>query len=142
MTSNTGLAKGLRRHQTDAERVLWLRLRDRRLGGWKFRRQKPIDRYIVDFCCADARVIVELDGGQYAEHAAQDIERTRVLESFGYLVLRYWNNEVIRNTDGVLEDILRTLNYQAPEPPHPNPLPFGERGAHLSEWKEQWQILL
>src|SRR5207237_115782 len=127
MTRNTEIARRLRHRQTDAERVLWLRLRDRRLGGWKFRRQVPIDRFIVDFYCADARVVVELDGGQHAARAQQDVERTHLLESMGYLVLRYWNNDVMRNTEGVLEDILRTLNHQASEPPHPVPLPFGER---------------
>src|SRR5437016_6155379 len=108
MTGSVEIAKRLRRHQTDAERVLWLRVRDRRLGGLKFRRQKPSNRYIVDFCCADARLIVELDGGQHVERTEQDIERTRVLESMGYLVLRFWNNDVIQNTDGVLQEILST----------------------------------
>jgi lysyl-tRNA synthetase class 2 len=123
-TNRVERAQRLRRHQTDVERVLWLRLRDRRLGGFKFKRQFPIDRYIVDFVCADARVIVELDGGQHAT-SATDAERTQVLEAFGYLVLRFWNNDVIENLDGVLETILATLNKQPLEPPHPNPLPDG-----------------
>jgi len=127
MRGNVGAARRLRRDQTDAERVLWFRLRDRRLAGWKFRRQAPIDRYVVDFVCADARVIVELDGGQHAERTEQDRARTAVLEAMGYLVLRFWDNDVLGNTDGVVETILNTLHQQALEPPQPNPLPSGER---------------
>ncbi|MDQ2082601.1 endonuclease domain-containing protein [Xanthobacteraceae bacterium Astr-EGSB] len=121
------LAKRLRRDQTDAERVLWFRLRDRRLDGWKFRRQVPIDRYVADFCCPDARLIVELDGGQHDANAQADEARTRVLSSMGYLVLRFWNNDVLTNTDGALETILATLNQHRSSPPHPDPLPSGER---------------
>src|SRR5262249_15624329 len=119
MRGNVGAARRLRRDQTDAERVLWFRLRDRRLAGWKFRRQVPIDRYVVDFVCADARVIVELDGGQHAERTEQDRARTAVLEAMGYLVLRFWDNDVLSNTDGVVETILKTLHQQTLEPPHP-----------------------
>jgi len=112
---------------TDAERILWFRLRGRRLAGWKFKRQVPIDRFVVDFVCADGRPIVELDGSQHAVRARQDKERTKTLEEMGYLVLRFWNNDVMRNLDGVLEEILNTLNRHSPEPPHPTPLPCGER---------------
>jgi very-short-patch-repair endonuclease len=127
MTRNIATARRLRRTQTDAERVLWSRLRDRRLDGWKFKRQVPIDRYVVDFCCADARIVVELDGGQHDEKANEDAERTKVLEAFGYLVLRFWNNDVLSNTEGVLETILSTLTQLRSSPPHPDPLPAGER---------------
>jgi lysyl-tRNA synthetase class 2 len=127
MASNTTTARRLRRHQTDAERILWFRLRNRRLAGWKFKRQVPIDGFIVDFVCADAKVIVELDGSQHAVRTRQDEERTKTLEAMGYLVLRFWNNDVMRNLDGVLEEILIALNQQSPEPPHPTPLPCGER---------------
>jgi very-short-patch-repair endonuclease len=127
MANNTTTAKQLRRHQTDAERILWFRLRGRRLAGWKFKRQVPIDRFIVDFVCADAMLIVELDGSQHAVRTPQDEERRRTLESMGYLVLRFWNNDVMRNIEGVLEEILSTLNQQPLEPPHPTPLPYGER---------------
>src|ERR1051326_527271 len=89
VTGRGSTARRLRRNQTDAERILWLRLRDRRLNGLKFRRQVPIDRYVVDFFCADARLIIELDGGQHA--TADETNRTRVLEAMGYLVLRFWN---------------------------------------------------
>jgi very-short-patch-repair endonuclease len=124
MTSLTGTARRLRRDQTDAERALWFRLRDRRLRGWKFRRQMPINRYVVDFCCESAHLIIELDGGQHAEQRAADAERTAALEAQGYLVLRFWNNDVLRNMDGVLQTIVDTAS---PEPPHPSPLPDGER---------------
>ena len=87
----------------------------------------PLDRYVVDFCCESARLIVELDGGQHSERTSEDAERTKSLEAMGYLVVRFWNNDVLRNTDGVLESILDTLNKLTPVPPHPHPLPNGER---------------
>jgi very-short-patch-repair endonuclease len=124
MVSRVGTARKLRRSQTDAERALWFRLRDRRLQGLKFRRQVPIDGYVVDFCCEALHLIVELDGGQHVERSVEDAERTTALEAQGYLVLRFWNNDVLRNLDGVVESIIETLN---PRPPHPNPLPNGER---------------
>ena len=127
MTRKSLMAKRLRRDQTDAERVLWFRLRDRRLGGWKFKRQVPVDRFVVDFCCADARVIIEVDGGQHAERAPQDESRTKILEAMGYLVLRFWNNDVMTNPDGVFETIATTLDQIRSEPPHADPLPYGER---------------
>jgi very-short-patch-repair endonuclease len=108
--SRTKFARQLRRNQTDAERVLWFRLRDRRLAGLKFNRQVPIDRFVVDFVCRDAKLIIELDGGQHDEDRARDANRTEILEAMGYLVLRFWNNDVLRNTEGVLEEILRTIN--------------------------------
>jgi very-short-patch-repair endonuclease len=127
MNGKANLAKRLRRHQTDAERVLWLHLRDRRLNGLKFKRQVPIDRYIVDFCCSEARLIIELDGGQHATRMEEDEHRTKVFDAMRYIVLRFWNNDVLQNLDGVLEEILNTLEQHRSEPPHPDPLPFGER---------------
>ena len=124
MASRVATAKRLRRDQTDAERVLWFRLRDRRLNGLKFRRQMPIKTYVVDFYCESARLIVELDGGHHAERGGQDAKRTADLEAYGYLVLRFWNNDVLSNIDGVVETIAATASQ---EPPHPNPLPNGER---------------
>jgi very-short-patch-repair endonuclease len=122
-TGKVSRARRLRKNQTDAERILWLRLRDRRLNGLKFRRQVPIDRYVVDFFCADAHLVIEVDGGQHA--TADETTRTKVLEAMGYLVLRFWNNEVHENIDGVLESILNALDRS--DPPHPDPLPSGER---------------
>jgi very-short-patch-repair endonuclease len=108
----SGSAKRLRRNQTDAERVLWFELRDRRLDGLKFKRQVAIDRFIVDFCCAEARLIIEVDGGQHATRMAEDSDRMKVLEAMGYLVLRFWNNDVLQNAAGVLEEILGTARQQ------------------------------
>jgi very-short-patch-repair endonuclease len=125
-------ARRLRRQQTDAERLLWFRLRDRRLDGWKFRRQFPIDRYIVDFFCADAHLIIELDGGQHAVRTGADAARTRVLEAMGYLVLRFWNNDVMRNIEGVLEEVTAALTRSASEPPHPTLSPPG-RGNLIAD---------
>jgi lysyl-tRNA synthetase class 2 len=122
MTKNTDTARRLRRDQTDAERTLWFRLRARRLNGLIFRRQVPIDRYIVDFFCADARLIVELDGGQHA--TLDETNRTAVLESMGYLILRFWNDDVLRNTDGVVIEILNVLDR--------NPSDRPETGAALA----------
>jgi very-short-patch-repair endonuclease len=124
MASRVNKARRLRRDQTDAERALWFRLRDRRLSGLKFRRQMPVDRYVVDFCCESARLIVEVDGGQHGSRSARDVQRTATLEARGYLIIRFWNSEVLRNVDGVLQAIVETAN---PVPPHPNPLPNGER---------------
>jgi very-short-patch-repair endonuclease len=126
MIAKVPFARRLRRDQTDGERVLWFRLRDRRFNGLKFKRQVPIDKYAVDFCCAEARLIIELDGGQHATR--DETNRSAVLEAMGYLVLRFWNNDVLQNTDGVLEEILSAANRHPQEPPHPVPLPSGERG--------------
>jgi very-short-patch-repair endonuclease len=92
-----------------AEMVLWLSLRDRRLGGFKFVRQEAIGRYVVDFVCRERKLIVEVDGGQHADNAA-DIRRDAELIANSYRVLRFWNNEVLTNRSGVLEIILRSLN--------------------------------
>jgi very-short-patch-repair endonuclease len=115
-------ARRLRRQQTEAERKLWARLRARQVNGSKFRRQHPIDHYIADFCCPDRRLIVELDGGQHAEQRDEDQKRTSFLELQGYSVLRFWDNEVLRNIEGVLERIAIALRN-----PHPDPLPGREK---------------
>jgi very-short-patch-repair endonuclease len=122
-TAKTAKARRLRRNQTDAERILWLCLRDRKLDGLKFRRQVPIDRYVVDFLCPDSYLVVEVDGSRRA--TADEISRSRTQEAMGCLVLRFWNNEVHENIDGVLQPILDILDRS--EPPHPDPLPCGER---------------
>ena len=114
-------ARKLRRQQTDVETKLWMRLRDRQLCGAKFRRQHPIGPYIVDFCCVESSLVVELDGGQHAEQAAADLARTNFLESRGHRVLRFWNNDVLTNLAGVVERIIEVLKS-----PHPCPLPKGE----------------
>jgi len=98
---------------------MWSRLRDRRFLGLKFKRQAPIDRFVVDFLCIDAKLVVEIDGGQHAERADDDQERTNILESMGYLVLRFWNNDVLLNIDGVLDSLAATVQPERLEPPHP-----------------------
>lgn len=104
------LARALRHKPTNAERKLWYLLRGKRLGGYKFRRQFPIGPYIADFCCWEKRLIVELDGGQHSEQADKDWQRTRYLNSQGFRVLRFWDNEVLTQTIAVLEKILEVLN--------------------------------
>jgi len=103
------LAKNLRKNSTDAERALWQQLRAKQLSGIKFRRQQPINKYIVDFVSFEKRVIIELDGGQHAENAQEDHERDGILSEEGFKVLRFWNNEVLENLEGVLEKIRHTF---------------------------------
>lgn len=109
-------AAELRRNFTDAEALLWFRLRNRRLGSHKFRRQVPIGPFIVDFVCMSARLAIELDGGQHAEQKAYDDERSRYLEREGFDVLRFWNNEVLCNLDGVLQVILWEVEERIKRP--------------------------
>ena len=102
-------AQKLRAEPTDAERVLWVRLRRRQVLGYKFRRQQPLGPYIVDFVCLEKRLVVEVDGSQHQEQRTYDEARTRWLESQGYRVLRFWNNEVLAETDKVIELIAKRL---------------------------------
>ena len=106
----TSKAHALRVRSTDAERALWTRLRNRQLGGHKFPRQHPIGRWVVDFACLGQRLVVELDGGQHAMAKDKDGERTGRLESQGYRVVRFWNHDVLENTDGVLQALSAALN--------------------------------
>ncbi len=101
-------ARQLRAGQTDAERRLWAALRDRRLIGYKFRRQRPIGPFIVDFVCIERKLIVEADGGQHADNDRDD-SRTVWLEKRGWRVIRFWNNEILTNTNGVIETIAAAL---------------------------------
>ena len=119
-------ARRLRRDQTDAERMIWSRLRDRRLSGARFRRQHPIGPFIADFCCTDAKLVIELDGGQHALKKRSDAERTAFLEGQGYRVIRFWDNDVLSNLEGVLHRIVEALGVKGPSP-SPCPLPKGER---------------
>jgi very-short-patch-repair endonuclease len=106
-------AQGLRHKLTDAERKLWSVLRNRQLSGAKFRRQQPIGPLIADFVCHEHRLIVEADGGQHAENIS-DVRRTAFLESNGYRVLRFWNNEILTNLGEVTQVIASELST-----PHP-----------------------
>ena len=120
------LAKKLRKNMTDAERLLWQHLRNRQLGEYKFRRQRPVGPYIVDFVCLEKKLVIEVDGGQHAGQAELDAKRSDYLKEKGYRVLRFWNNEVLKETESVLTMILSSLD-EGMLPPHPGPLPRGER---------------
>jgi very-short-patch-repair endonuclease len=109
-------ARSLWRALTPAELALWTRIRGRRLGGFKFARQEPIDRYYVDFVCRQRRLIIELDGGQHAE-SREDRRRDRTLCALGYRVIRIWNNDVIENLEGVLQRLLSELEKSPLTPP-------------------------
>lgn len=119
---NITLARTLRHTQTDGERKLWGFLRARRLGGYKFRRQHPIGPYVADFCCDEARLVIEIDGSQHGTQVEKDAKRTRYLESKEYRVIRFGADAVVRETEAVLETILNYLQRN----PHPRPLPKGE----------------
>ena len=98
------IARRLRVNQTDAETVLWHRLRNRQIDGHKFVRHQPIDGYVCDFVCRESMLVIEVDGGQHNE-SARDVVRDRRLTDKGYKVLRFWNNDVLGNIDGVLTKI-------------------------------------
>lgn len=111
----------LRKNPTDAERLLWHHLRDRRLAGYKFRRQHPIGAFIADFVCIERRIVIEVDGGQHASQSQEDDLRTARLKSKGYGVVRFWNHEVLKDTQAVLEAILGILEPDAPSHPALSP---------------------
>jgi very-short-patch-repair endonuclease len=119
---NRKRARGMRHNPTDAERKLWWHMRHRlAVEGTHFRRQVQLGRYIVDFASHGAKLVIEVDGGQHAEQTAADAERTRFLEAEGYRVLRFWNNDVLRNIDGVLE----VIQHAVATTPTPSPSPQG-----------------
>ena len=126
-------ARALRRNQTDAETKLWRLVHDRRLLDAKFRRNHPIGSFFADFCCLKTHLIVEVDGGQHANEADTDYDRRRTayLESRGFKVMRFWNQEILRESDRVIEQIYEALNPELhKQHPHPDPLPqTSGRGA-------------
>ena len=103
-------ARRLRHDGSDAENLLWQQLRGRRLDGYKFRRQFVIEPYIVDFVCLEARLIIEADGGQHLAQGAYDEERSLLLQSMGFTILRFWNNQILVEQNSVLEQIKLALN--------------------------------
>ena len=117
-------ARPLRRAATDAEHMLWRHLRNRQLAGLKFRRQATVGPYIADFLCIEAMLIVEADGSQHTESA--DAFRTKSVEQRGFLVLRFWNNDILQNIDGVLNAIVSAAKGR--QKPSPYPLPHAGEG--------------
>ncbi len=125
-------SRDLRRSATEAERILWRELRNRRLEGAKFRRQVWVGPFVADFLCVEAKLVIEADGSQHGENREYDVGRDAYLRNEGYLVIRVWNNEVTANLPGVLETIRCALLERVPSPSHsaapsgPLPLPQGE----------------
>jgi len=111
------IAKVLRKNFTDTERVLWKHLRAKQMKGCKFRRQEPVGSYIVDFVCHEKLIVIEVDGGQHTTDRERDSERDKWLKGQGYKVLRFWDNEVLTNVEGVLEVIRDCLNHPPLTPP-------------------------
>jgi len=109
---NTQRARALRQNQTDAERLLWKHLRNRQLLGFKFRRQVPIGPYIIDFVCLSLKLIIEVDGSQHMSNVNYDNTRTQYLESHGFQVVRFWNNDVLTEIDSVLEALTLALSQR------------------------------
>jgi very-short-patch-repair endonuclease len=121
-------ARRLRREATIFERRLWAALRGRKMGGFKFKRQYPVAGYFVDFVCLERGLVVELDGAQHADRVAYDMQRTRALGRAGLRVVRFWNNDVVDDIDGVLAAIVAALDSPLP--------PAGEEGARArSAWE-------
>ena len=123
-------ARNLRQNLTEAEQRLWLDLRRTALG-WRFRRQFPVPPYIADFACIEARLVVEIDGGQHSDNRA-DSRRDEILHQRGWRVLRFWNNEVFENRTGVLQVITDALGPRPSAYPHPDPPPQAGEGAPAS----------
>jgi len=122
------LQKTLRIHMTDAENRLWQRLRARQIAGCKFRRQHPFLDYVLDFVCLEKRLVVEVDGGQHQDCAPDHVRDRRLCEA-GFRVVRFWNNQVLQETDAVVEAIWAVLHDESgdavlpmtPSPPQPSP---------------------
>ena len=113
----TARARRLRRQSTDAEEALWRLLRNRQLAGCKFRRQTPVGKYIVDYMCFEKKLVIEIDGGQHQLRVDADSKRTKWLESQGFRVIRFWNNEVLTEPETIQEAILNELERK--ETPSP-----------------------
>ena len=125
-------ARELRKTSPDAERAIWNAVRNRQLGGYKFRRQHPVARYFADFACVEAQLIVELDGGQHFEPEVIEADRRRTdeLKRAGFKVLRFTDREALMERDGVLTRILDWLHIHHP---HPNPLPQAGEGVNTKD---------
>jgi len=126
---NIDRCRQLRKNQTDAEKKLWTLLRNRHLGGVKFRRQFPIGNYILDFYCPEYRIGIEVDGGQHYEDKGRqrDELRTGELNKVGVEIIRFNNREILTNINGVCKVIQEMIERKRKKNPHLNPLPRGER---------------
>ncbi|WP_183462819.1 endonuclease domain-containing protein [Microbulbifer rhizosphaerae] len=124
-------ARSLRSNATDAEQKLWYHLRAHRFMGLKFKRQKPIGRYIVDFVCLQPKLIIELDGGQHMNQEKYDQHRDSWLQEQGFTVLRFWNNQILSETSAVLDTIRREVLALSP-----TPSPASGRGEHAQRETE------
>jgi very-short-patch-repair endonuclease len=113
------LQRVLRHNMTDAEQLLWRHVRRGQMNGFKFRRQHPFGDYILDFVCLEARLVIEVDGGQHAAHEEGDAQRTAVLEMAGFRVLRFWNHEVLQDLEAVKDAIWQALHTSSPSRPPP-----------------------
>ena len=132
MNVNRIRARQLRKNPTDAERLLWQKLRFWQVNGCKFRRQQPLGNFIVDFVCLEKRLVIEVDGGQHAQNES-DRRRDDWLRCEGYQVMRFWNDDVLKRTNLVLDAIVETIGHGKDATPLParfahHPLPQGERG--------------
>jgi very-short-patch-repair endonuclease len=107
-------ARKLRKSETDAERKIWQQLRNRNLNGTKFRRQHPVGPYVVDFICINGKLIIELDGSLHQQQLTYDAQRTKFLEQAGYRVMRFWDNDVLLNTESVMQAIFDALVRPSP----------------------------
>ena len=119
---------------TDAERSIWRVLRSAQMDGHRFRRQVPFGPYIADFVCHDARLIIEIDGGQHDRSSPAEAKRTRFLKHQGYRILRFWNNELLSNLEGVRAMIARALRR------HPHPVPPPSRGRERADAEQEYFV--
>jgi len=131
-------ARNLRKNPTDAERLLWQKLRFWQMNGCKFRRQQPLGHYIVDFVCLEKRLIIEIDGGQHAENATYDSHRDTWLREQGFVLLRFWNNDVLKNIEGVMSVIIEKLQST----PYLDPSPQGGRRKTKNRKQRQSEYLI
>ena len=131
------LAKALRKDATHTEQLLWRHLRAKQIGDCKFRRQEPFDEYIADFVCYETRLIIEVDGGQHSEGKKRDEKRDEWFKNQGFTVLRFWNNEVLANIDGVLEMI---REHMAKSPSPNPPIEGGETEKFPLPWRERVRV--
>lgn len=125
MDTNRRRARQLRNTMTEAERCLWRCLRARQIEGFRFRRQVPVHGYIADFLCPQAKLVIEVDGGQHGPLSGYDAQRTVVLEGYGYRVVRYWNHDVLQHIEAVAADLYRHLT-RGFAPPQPSLPPVAE----------------